>query len=267
MYSINVFLTFSLSETGMVRYWFVNRARFKDWYRHIIIHVIGLILCLSILAVSLVEKFGEGGWVTLVVTLALIVLCVLIRRHYNHVTGLLKRLDEVLSDLPPESAPAAVAPEPNANTAVLMVNGYNGLGMHSFLTIQRLFPGHFRNFVFVSVHVVEAGGLKGTADLERATALTEESLKKYVAFAKHHGIYAEYRMAIGTEVLDEADKLCLDIASTYRRSIFFAGKLVFQREKWYQRFLHNETPNEFQRRLQFFGLNTMVLPVRVYAQT
>ena len=267
MYSINVFLTFSLSETGMVRYWFVNRKKFKDWYRHIVIHIIGLILCLFILAVSVFEKFGEGGWVTLVVTLGLIGLCVLIRRHYRHVTSLLKRLDEVLIDLPVADDVQPGFPQPNANTAVLLVNGYNGLGIHSFLSIERLFPGHFRNFVFVSVHVVDAGGLKGAEDLERAALLTEEDLKKYVSFAKQHGFYAEYRTAVGTDVLDETEKLCIDISTKYRRSIFFAGKLVFQREKWYQRFLHNETANAFQRRLQFFGLNSMVLPVRVFAQT
>lgn len=47
--------------------------------------------------------------------------------------------------------------------------------------------------------------------------------------------------------------------------MFFASRLVFQEERWYQRFLHNETPFEIQRRLQFSGLNTIVMPVRVLA--
>ena len=44
-----------------------------------------------------------------------------------------------------------------------------------------------------------------------------------------------------------------------------AGKLVFQQERWFQRLLHNETAYQLQRRLQFLGLNAMVLPVRVLA--
>src|SRR6266849_1428049 len=48
IYSINVFLTFSLSEMGMVRYWVQNRKKYPDWSRHIVIHIIGLVLCLSI---------------------------------------------------------------------------------------------------------------------------------------------------------------------------------------------------------------------------
>jgi hypothetical protein len=43
----------------------------------------------------------------------------------------------------------------------------------------------------------------------------------------------------------------------------FAGKLVFQRERWYQRVLHNETAAMLQRELQFAGVSCMVLPVRV----
>jgi hypothetical protein len=55
------------------------------------------------------------------------------------------------------------------------------------------------------------------------------------------------------------------IVKEFPRSIFFTGKLVFEREKWYQRILHNETGYAIQRRLQFAALNCMVLPVRVFA--
>ena len=41
------------------------------------------------------------------------------------------------------------------------------------------------------------------------------------------------------------------------------GKLVFEHERFYQRILHNETGHQLQRRLQFKGMNAMVLPVRV----
>ena len=47
------------------------------------------------------------------------------------------------------------------------------------------------------------------------------------------------------------------------RTIFFGGKLVFERERWWDRFLHNETAYQIQRRLQFAGLAMVILPVRV----
>jgi hypothetical protein len=70
-------------------------------------------------------------------------------------------------------------------------------------------------------------------------------------------------MEVGTEAVAEAEKLCVAVAKDYPRSVFFAGKLVFEREHWYQRLLHNETAYVLQRRLQFDGLNAMVMPVRV----
>ena len=70
-------------------------------------------------------------------------------------------------------------------------------------------------------------------------------------------------MDIDTEVTACALRLCRDIEKEFPRAIFFAGKLVFEREHWYQRLLHNETAYQIQRTLQFAGLNAMVLPTRV----
>jgi tellurite resistance protein TehA-like permease len=58
MYSINVFVTFSLSQLGMVRFFLHNREKDKKWKQHIVIHIVGLILCLTILTVTVYEKFG-----------------------------------------------------------------------------------------------------------------------------------------------------------------------------------------------------------------
>jgi amino acid transporter len=264
MYSINVFLTFSLSQAGMVRYWIKNRMKYLDWSRHITIHLIGLCLCVTILAINLFEKFGEGGWVTVVVTAVIIGLCFLIKRHYQSVHRHLRRLDDILKDLPITVAAPPLKFDPQAPTAVLLVEKYGGLGIHTFLSILRLFPNHFKNFVFVSITVIDAGTLKGAEDVDEAREQTEESLKSYVELAQRLGYPATYRMSVGTEVLDEAEKLSVEVAKEYPRSIFFAGKLIFQKERWYQRLLHNETAAKFQRGVQFAGLNSMVLPVRVF---
>jgi len=265
MYSINVFLTFSLSQLGMVRYWIKNRGQYPDWIRHIVIHVVGLVLCLSILMVSIYEKFTVGGWVTLVLTSGLIILCLRVRRHYRKVGEHLKRLDDILIDIPPAIGWASEKIIPNANTAVLMVKEYGGLGIHSFLTIQKLFPNHFKNVIFISVVNVDASTLKGKDELDQMRTEQKNHLLKYVKFANQLGYGSMYRIAEGTDVIEEMEKLSAQIFKEFPRSIFFAGKLVFEREKWYQRILHNETAYAIQRRLQFGAMNCMVLPVRVFA--
>jgi amino acid transporter len=261
MYSINVFLTFSLSEMGMVRYWIKN----PDWSKHIIIHLIGLVLCLSILVVSVIEKFAVGGWVTLVITTLLIVLCLKVKRHYSKVGEHLKRLDEVLIDIPIMEGWVQTKTIPNANTAVLMVKEYGGLGIHSFLSIQRLFPNHFKNMIFISVVSLDASTLKGKNELDEMREEQKINLEKYVKFSNQLGFNSDYRIAEGTDVIEEMEKLSAQVAKEFPHSIFFAGKLVFEREKWYQRILHNETAYAIQRRLQFGAMNCMVLPVRVFA--
>jgi hypothetical protein len=148
---------------------------------------------------------------------------------------------------------------------VLLVGSYSGLGIHALLSIQRLFPGHYKNFVFLSAGVIDSATMKGVEEVEQVRQRTEESLQRYVALAQRLGIAADYRMSVGTEAVAVAEKLCREVAREFPRSVIFAGKLVFEEEKWYQRLLHNETAAQLQRRLQFAGLNAMVLPVRVLA--
>jgi hypothetical protein len=247
----------------MVRYWIRNREKYPDWSRHISVHVIGLVLCVSILIVNVFVKFKQGGWLTLAVTATLIALCFVIRRHYNTVRTNLARLDDILAALPPQERTPPPPLDPNAPTAALLVGSYSGLGVHCLLTVQRLFPNQFRNFIFVSVGVIDSATFKGVEEVEEVTRQTRESLKQYVEAAHRIGLAADYRMTVGTEVVAEAEKLCREVAREFPRTVFFAGKLIFEREGWFDRLLHNETAYAIQRRLQFAGLAMVILPVRV----
>ena len=149
---------------------------------------------------------------------------------------------------------------------MLLVGGYGGLGVHALLTVQRTFPGHFKNFIFLSVGVIDAAAMKGIEEVDRVRLRTQGALEQYVQLAGRLKLAADYRMEIGTEATSVAEKLCLEVAQEFPRAVFFAGKLVVQRERWFQRLLHNETAYQLQRRLQFAGLNAMVLPVRILAQ-
>jgi amino acid transporter len=262
MYSINVFVTFSLSQAAMLRYWWV-RAGERGRRRGFAIHGVAFVLCAAILVGTVYEKFLEGGWITIAVTSAVIALCYAIRRHYRQVVRHLRSLDSIMNALPARAGTSVRAVDRRAHTAVLLVGGYSGLGIHCLLTVQRLFPGHFNNFVFVSVGVIDSATMTGVEEVDQVRERTERGLRKYVDLAHRLGLAAEYRMSVGTEAVAEADRICREVARDFPRGIVFAGKLVFERERWYQRLLHNETAYELQRRLQFAGLNTMVLPVRV----
>ena len=262
MYSINVFVTFSLSQLGMLRYWIRHRRRLGV-RRGLAIHGVAFALCFGILVGILYEKFAMGGWVTVGVTGVVVGLCFVIKRHYLGVQANLSRLESIMTALPTSIPEAAPAPDPRKPTAVLLVGGYGGMGVHALLSVQRLFPGHFRNFVFVSVAVIDAATMKGLEEVERKRASAEEALKQYVALAHRFHLAAEYRVVTGTDVLDAGMQVCEEVARTYPRSLFFLGKLIFERENIFQRLLHNETAYQLQQLLQFGGMNAMVLPVRV----
>lgn len=262
MYSINVFLTFSLTEVGMIRFWITSRRKHTDWKSHIWIHIVGGTLCITILGITLSEKFTEGGWLTMVATGALIALCVAIKRHYAGVAQRLKRLDSILDALPSGPAPELL-PDKTKPAAVLLVGGYSGLGIHSLLTVLKLFPRYFHGVVFMTVGVIDSATFQGVEEVDRVRQQAEEAMEKYVQQARRMGLPADYRVGMGTEAVQGCVKLAQEIAKEYPRAIFFAGKLIFEREKWWDRFLHNETAFQIQRRLQFLGIPMVVLPVRV----
>ena len=262
MYAINVFITFSLSQVGMCRFWLRERSRDAKWGRHILVHVVGLVMCLSILTFTIVLKFSQGAWLTLLVTTALIVLCLLVKSHYREVARQLALLDADLANLVGLDGHGG-EPDPSKPTAVLLVGPYGGLGVHSMLSIQRTYPGYFANLVFVSVAVHDTGTFKGAAEVASLRVRVEETLQKYVALAKSLGWNSSYRMAEGLDAVYEASRLCIKIADEFPRVVFFAGKLIWKRETWLQRILHNETAYQVERRLHWKGLAMAVLPVRV----
>jgi amino acid transporter len=262
MYAINVFITFSLSQLGMCRFWLRERTKAPKWWRHILVHVVGLVMCLVILSFTIILKFSQGAWLTIVVTSALIAICLWVKSHYRAVARQLALLDADLDNLVGLDGKGG-EPDPSKPTAVLLVAQYGGLGVHSMLSIQRTYPGYFANMVFVSVAVHDSGTFKGAAEVDSLRLRVEETLQKYVALAKSLGWNSSYRMAEGLDAVYESSRLCIKIAEEFPRVVFFAGKLIWKRETWMQRILHNETAYQVERRLHWKGLSMAVLPVRV----
>ena len=263
MFSINVFITFSLSQVGMARYFIRRRAEDPQWLRHLAVFLVGGALCLTILVITVMEKFAEGGWLTLLITGILIGVCYAIRRHYAQVGKAMQELDEMLLDLPLKEEGDPGPTKPEEPTAILLVSGYNGFGVHMLLTVVTCLGKSFSNLVFVSVAVIDSGSFKGAAQLDALELSVTQSLQKYVDLARRLGFRADYRMEMGTEVVETATEVCRETNARYPNSTVFSGQLVFPFPKFYHWMLHNQTSSAIQHRLQWEGIKTMVLPVRV----
>lgn len=273
LYSINVFITFFLSQLGMVRYWWRKKKKIKTWLKKIFINGLGLILTTFILISVIVIKFNEGGWITIFITGSLILLAAIFKRYYKRTLTLLKRLDSLvdvtdISQLKPvqeSSAHAVSIPEfdPEAKTAVILVSGFNGMGLHTLFNVIRLFGENFKNFFFIEAGIVDTGNFKGVDEVEKLQHHVDHELNRYVVFMEKQGFYAKGFSACGTDIAEEISNLAYKIFDDYPNAIFFGGQIVFSQETIFTKMLYNYTTFAVQRRLHQKGIPFIIMPVRV----
>jgi amino acid transporter len=271
LYSINVFITFALSQLGMVRHWWNERGQshVKDWKKKLMINGFGFVLTFSILISVMVIKFDEGGWITVLITGGLIAIVVAIKGHYKRTHKILGRLDQLLVAVAMGQEPISPAPtgkpqyDPKGKTAILLVNGFNGLGLHTLFGVFRLFKGVFKNFVIVQVGIIDAGAFKGSDEMGRLKGCIQDAVGKYVNLIQREGYYAEGIPLIGVDVVDEITQATPDIMKRFPDAIFFGGQLVFPEEMFMSRWLHNYTVFAIQRKFYYQGIPVVLLPIRL----
>ena len=262
LYSINVFITFSLSLLGICVYWIKHRAT-SAWRGHFLLTFVAFLLTSSILCITLYYKFMGGGWFTILLTSSLIVICLAIKKHYNYVAHKLHLLDRLLHQpLQEDRSVVPCAINPKDTTAVIYINNLS-VGMHTLLSVLRLFPNQFKNFVFLSAGTVDAESFGAQQELEDMQVKVNQLLDYFVKFCWQNGLPAEAYAAFGTDTIEELKKLTDNVSEKYPNSIFFASQLIFARDNLATRFLHNQTPLLLQHHLHFMGKELMIMPMKI----
>lgn len=263
LYSINVFLTFSLTLLGMCVYWWRQRRSEPSWPIRLLLSVSGFVVTASILTLTVVEKLAVGGWITVIVTGALIGVCWQIRQHYLSVQQRLKKLDEILTDLPASTVKKTPAIREGEPAAVFFVSRYHGVGIHTLLNAVRMFPGRFQNFVFLAVGEVDSAGIGGEHAIAQLQQETQAQVDHYVAFCNRHGMAATSYAIVDTDPATGLMRLVDEVLARFPGSMFFAGTLVFKEENWLTRMLHNQTAHTLQRRMHLRGIPMLIMPMLV----
>jgi Amino acid permease len=262
LYSINVFLTFSLSLLGLCIYWWQVRGTDRRWIFRIALSGLGLAVTSGILAVTTVEKFTEGGFMTLLITGVVIGFCILNRAHYQKIRRKLGKADESLPMEYPRSTPPPVL-EPNEPTAVFVVGSCRWGGVYALDWVRREFPGHFGNFVFMSARTVDAKCYSGSEELDQEQRKAEATLSYFVTYCNNRELAAKTYVGFGIDPIEELTNLAEKIRRDFPHSMFFTSKLIFEHDNWYIRQLHSEAALTMLRRLHLLDMPMVVLPMRL----
>jgi amino acid transporter len=81
LYAVGVFISFTLSQAGMVRHWY--HLREKNWRRNLVINAIGALATFIVLCVIIEAKFVEGAWMVVLLIPLLMGGFQLIKNHYT----------------------------------------------------------------------------------------------------------------------------------------------------------------------------------------
>ena len=83
LYAVGVFLSFTLSQSGMIVHWLRERGKLNsDWKKSIVINAVGAVATFIVLCVFIATKFVHGAWIVVLVIPILVVLFKAIRKHY-----------------------------------------------------------------------------------------------------------------------------------------------------------------------------------------
>jgi len=235
LYTVGVFLAFTLSQAGMVRRWFRLRASEPGWHWRAALNIVGMTATGVVMIVVAVSKFALGAWMVLVLIPAIMGLMWAINRHYRRFEAALS-LEGAEVSLPQPEEPKVVVPISRLDRAALQA-----------LTYARSISNDV-----VAVHV--------TDDLEEARSLRQrwESLRLAVPLVI---VESPYRSLLGPLLayIDAIDKQHPDQPITVVLSQFVPSN-------FWEFFLHNQTALRLKLHL-FFRHNTVVIdvPYRVEA--
>jgi amino acid transporter len=207
LYAIGVFVSFTLSQSGMVVHW--RRFRGPNWRRNIAINASGAVATAVVTLVIAWTKFHEGAWIVLVVTPLLVAMCLAIKSHYRLVA----------SQINPET-PLDFA---QINLRVIVPIGSMNVPAQQALAFARAVTPNV-----TCVHV--------TDDMEEAQVLQREWEEKAAGIGQLVIIESPYRSLVGP--------LLAYLDSVREQNPYDTIMIVlpeFVPSRWWEHLLHNQT--------------------------
>ncbi len=156
LYAVGVFLSFTLSQAGMVMHWW--KLKGSGWTSKALVNGIGALITAVVGGVLLFSKFTQGAWLVVVAIPLLVSMYLRIRTHYNHVARRLRMASDVRLKLP-------AAPTGGGGTPTVVLVGQLHRGTFEAICFARSVASNL-----VAVHVDLGGG--------RAEAFREQWMRQ-----------------------------------------------------------------------------------------
>lgn len=230
-----------------------------------LISVIGFVLCFGILSITIFEKFYEGGWVTLLITSIFVAVGLIIKHLYRQLKLRLMQKEMQFygyDDIAPEFNPTGDI-DKTAPTAAIIVDQTFGSGMNCLLEIKKLFPGIFKNFIFVTVGEVDSNTFREEKKWRDMRNKTKAILRKYKNYCNANGRFAKAYVGYDTDIVEKLSQLTERVTKDYPNAVFFGTKFIFDNENIFTQILFNHVPYIMQRRLHVRGKNMVILPMKI----
>ena len=224
LYTVGVFVAFTLSQSGMVVHWL--RTREHGWWWAAAMNGLGAVTTAVVLAVVAWSKFLHGAWIVLFAIPAIISFMLSIKRHYMRIA----------TQLVLDGTPASVA----------VANGDTLYAHHSVIIpvsgMNRPVLNAIRYARAISDDVV---ALYVRLD-ERQTSITQESWKKYGMGVPILVLDSPYRSVI-EPLIDYID----EVRKVYKDGVITVILPEFVPSRWWEHLLHNQTAFLIKTRLLF----------------
>jgi hypothetical protein len=171
------------------------------------------------------------------------------------------------------SDPEGAAFDPDRPLAVFLVGGEDSLGTAAFDLFRSLYSREFPQVLFLSIGVLDqsvvdagvdgSGNFKGSEEADRLREKTQESLRPYLDRARALGLKANGRVSVSVDPPEEIARLSDGISAVHPKAVYFISKLVFQKPRWFHRWLHSSASDSIRRKMEKKGHPVTVLPVVV----
>jgi hypothetical protein len=131
------------------------------------------------------------------------------------------------------------------------------------LNTIKLFSGNFSNYLFIQIGAIDAGNFKGVDEMANLNDYVKNETGRYVNFMTQNGYHSEAFTSIGTDIAEEVDKILPVVLNKYPNTVFFGGQIVFPKETFATRWLHNYIVFTLQKKFYRMGIPFVILPIRL----